>query len=345
MKGHAVYFESEGAEKLQSYLNKSSITKTIILCDTNTVSLCLPLLLESISLDNFETVVIPAGEKNKTIATCELVWSKLTELNTDRKGLVINLGGGVVTDLGGFAVSCYKRGIDFINIPTTLLAMVDASTGGKTGVDFGVLKNHIGLFSEPIFTWVNSTFLGTLPQREYLSGASEMLKHGIIDSKVHFDAVRSNMENLSQYIPDSVSIKQRIVAQDPTEKGLRKVLNFGHTLGHAIESYYLHTNTQLVHGEAIAIGMQIEAYLSTLFCGLQESNLELIIQTFRNHYPNITILPDAYESIIDLTLQDKKNERGSVRFVGIKDFGEPVYDIEIEASAITKAFDYYNQLS
>ena len=185
--------------------------------------------------------------------------------------------------------------------------MVDASTGGKTGVDFGVLKNHIGLFSEPIFTWVNSTFLGTLPQREYLSGASEMLKNGIIVSKVHFDAVRSNMENLSQYIPDSVSIKQRIVAQDPTEKGLRKVLNFGHTLGHAIESYYLHTNTQLVHGEAIAIGMQMEAYLSTLFCGLQESNLELIIQTFRNHYPNITIRPDAYESIIDLMLQDKKN--------------------------------------
>jgi 3-dehydroquinate synthase len=303
------------------------------------------LLQGLVSLGDFDTIVIPSGESNKTIATCELVWNRLTALNTDRKALVLNLGGGVVTDLGGFAVSCYKRGIDFINIPTTLLAMVDASTGGKTGVDFGVLKNHIGLFSEPIFTWVNSKFLQTLPEREYRSGASEMLKHGIIDSKAHFDAVSSNMKNLSRLIPDSVAIKQRIVAQDPTEKGLRKILNFGHTLGHAIESYYLHTNTQLVHGEAIAIGMQMEAYLSTIFCGLEETTCKLIIETFRNHYPNVTLDPATFEGIIDLMLQDKKNERGCIRFVGIKDFGEPIYDIEIDTSAIVNAFEYYNGLN
>lgn len=345
MKGHEVYYESDGAQKLQSTLNDTNISKTIVLCDTNTVSLCLPKLQGLISLRDFETVVIPSGESNKTIGTCEIVWNKLTGLNIDRKTLVINLGGGVVTDLGGFAVSCYKRGIDFINIPTTLLAMVDASTGGKTGVDFGALKNHIGLFSEPLFTWVHSDFLQTLSEREYLSGASEMLKHGIIASKTHFESVRSNMKNLSSFIPDSVSIKQQIVAKDPTEKGLRKVLNFGHTLGHAIESYYLNSESQLTHGESIAIGMQMEAYLSTLFCGLSEVNLEQITKTFRSHYPNITIEREAYDGIINLMLQDKKNERGSIRFVGIKDFETPIYDIEVNTSAIVNAFEYYNRLN
>jgi len=344
MKTHEVYFDYSGVEPFEKLMLDSGISKTFVLCDQITAELCLPVLNEMVNLCDFTLILIPTGESHKTIETCNTVWEELTKVNADRKALLINLGGGVLTDLGGFAASCYKRGIRFVNIPTTLLAMVDASTGGKTGVDFGSFKNQIGVFSAPEFTWVHSIFLKSLPANQIRSGAAEMIKHGLIYDPKHFDEVISNFNDLTSLISDSVSIKQAVVAQDPTEKGLRKILNFGHTLGHAIESFYLNTPSSLLHGEAIAVGMILEAFLSYRALGLSKDEMVTISNHIQNLYDLPTINPDDYQAIIELTKQDKKNEHGSVRFVGLERIGKAVYDIPLEADDILKAFSYYKEI-
>ena len=341
MKTHQVYFNHSGVQPFEELVKDSGISKVFVLCDRITAELCLPVLNELVDLREFTLILIPTGESYKTIETCNIVWAQLTKVNADRKALLINLGGGVLTDLGGFAASCYKRGIKFINIPTTLLAMVDASTGGKTGVDFGSFKNQIGVFSAPEFTWVHSIFLKSLPSNQIRSGAAEMIKHGLIYDSKHFDEVISNFNDLTSLISDSVSIKQAVVAQDPTEKGLRKILNFGHTLGHAIESFYLETPASLLHGEAIAVGMILEAYLSHRELGLSNNELVAITNPIKSFYDLPIIDPADYQDIIELTKQDKKNEHGSVRFVGLKQIGKAVYDVPLEAEGILEAFSYY----
>jgi len=341
MKTHQVYFNHSGVQPFEELVKDSGISKAFVLCDQITAELCLPVLNELVDLREFTLILIPTGESYKTIETCNIVWAQLTKVNADRKALLINLGGGVLTDLGGFAASCYKRGIKFINIPTTLLAMVDASTGGKTGVDFGSFKNQIGVFSAPEFTWVHSIFLKSLPSNQIRSGAAEMIKHGLIYDSKHFDEVISNFNDLTSLISDSVSIKQAVVAQDPTEKGLRKILNFGHTLGHAIESFYLETPTSLLHGEAIAVGMILEAYLSHRELGLSNNELVAITNPIKSFYDLPIIDPADYQDIIELTKQDKKNEHGSVRFVGLKQIGKAVYDVPLKVEGILEAFSYY----
>ena len=344
MKTHEVYFDHSGIEPFQELIKQSGISKTFVLCDEITAELCLPVLNKMVNLRDFTLILIPSGESYKTIETCNIVWEELTKVNADRKALLINLGGGVLTDLGGFAASCYKRGIRFVNIPTTLLAMVDASTGGKTGVDFGSFKNQIGVFSAPQFTWVHSIFLKSLPANQIRSGAAEMIKHGLIYDPKHFDEVISNFNDLTSLISDSVSIKQAVVAQDPTEKGLRKILNFGHTLGHAIESFYLKTPSSLLHGEAIAVGMILEAFLSYRGLGLSKDEMVTISNRIQNLYDLPTINPADYQAIIELTKQDKKNEHGSVRFVGLEQIGKAVYDVPLEAENILEAFSYYKEI-
>ena len=344
MKTHEVYFDNFGLEPFEKLMKESGISKTFVLCDEITADLCLPVLNEMVNLREFTLILIPTGESHKTIKTCNSVWEQLTKVNADRKALLINLGGGVLTDLGGFAASCYKRGIRFVNIPTTLLAMVDASTGGKTGVDFGSFKNQIGVFSTPEFTWVHSIFLKSLPKNQIRSGAAEMIKHGLIYDPKHFDEVISNFNDLTSLISDSVFIKQAVVAQDPTEKGLRKILNFGHTLGHAIESFYLETPSSLLHGEAIALGMFLEAYLSQRTLGLSNDELMIITNHIKSLYDLPLIDPDDYQAIIELTKQDKKNEHGNVRFVGLEQIGKAVYDVPLEAEDILKAFSYYEEI-
>ena len=341
MKTHQVYFNHSGVQPFEELVKDSAISKAFVLCDQITAELCLPVLNELVDLREFTLILIPTGESYKTVETCNIVWAQLTKVNADRKALLINLGGGVLTDLGGFAASCYKRGIKFINIPTTLLAMVDASTGGKTGVDFGSFKNQIGVFSAPEFTWVHSIFLKSLPSNQIRSGAAEMIKHGLIYDSKHFDEVISNFNDLTSLISDSVSIKQAVVAQDPTEKGLRKILNFGHTLGHAIESFYLETPASLLHGEAIAVGMILEAYLSHRELGLSNNELVAITNHIKSFYDLPIIDPADYQDIIELTKQDKKNEHGSVRFVGLKQIGKAVYDVPLKVEGILEAFSYY----
>ncbi|MCL4133165.1 UNVERIFIED_CONTAM: hypothetical protein GTU68_013513 [Idotea baltica] len=278
------------------------------------------------------------------------VWEALSEYNADRKSLLINLGGGVVTDLGGFVASTYMRGITYINIPTSLLAMVDASVGGKTGVDLGALKNQVGVINEGEMVGVDTSFLSTLPQNEMVSGFAEMLKHGLIYDKAYWNTL-THLENLDisdldQLIYDSVLIKNKVVTEDPKELGLRKILNFGHTLGHAIESYFLENadKTPLLHGEAIAIGMILEAYISTKTCELNKDELDVISEGILKTFAKVDINKQDLAIIINLLKHDKKNSHGIVRFVLLEAIGKPKIDCVVSNELIFEAFDYYAAL-
>ncbi|WP_299109710.1 3-dehydroquinate synthase [uncultured Winogradskyella sp.] len=348
-KNAIVYFNSEVYSELNNYIKTTQPSKIFILVDTNTHDYCLPKFLEQIESGDIEIEVMemPNGEEHKTIDICSGVWEALSEYNADRKSLLINLGGGVVTDLGGFVASTYMRGISYINVPTSLLAMVDASVGGKTGVDLGALKNQVGVINEGEMVAVDTSFLDTLPPKEMVSGFAEMLKHGLIFDKNYWNTLTNlealDISDLDQLIYDSVVIKNKVVTSDPTEQGLRKILNFGHTLGHAIESYFLENadKTPLLHGEAIAIGMLLEAYLSTKICGLTNENLKVITDGILKTFSKVEITKNDQKVIIDLLQYDKKNSHGVVKFVLLEAIGQPKIDCVVSNELITEAFDYY----
>ena len=343
---YAVHFSDKAFFELKKYLTLNSYSKVFVLVDENTKVHCLP-VFEELMADalSFELITIQAGEENKNIEACNKVWLALSEMDADRKSLMINLGGGVVTDLGGFVASTYKRGIDFINIPTTLLSMVDASVGGKTGVDLGSLKNQIGVINQPKMVLVASMFLNTLEDRQMHSGFAEMLKHGLIKDASYWKELKAmdSFEDIDDHILTSVSIKNEVVLQDPTEQHLRKILNFGHTLGHAVESYFLESNEKetLLHGEAIAIGMVLEGYLSHQLTGLSLSELEDIKSTFLSRYPKVAFTDEDIKTILSMLKFDKKNSHGNINFVLLKTIGEPVIDVKIPNDLYTAAFAYY----
>ena len=346
---YKVSFSDSGYKELNNLIeNYSSI---FILVDLNTSRYCLTHLLEKVKkLDQKLVITINPGEDKKNLETCHYVWKRLSDLNADRKSLLINLGGGVISDLGGFVASAFKRGISFINVPTTLLSMVDASVGGKTGVDFHGLKNLIGFITNPSFVIIDYLFLKTLPVNEYKSGYAEMLKHGIIRDSKFFKTLSnfelSNSNNIARYIHYSISIKNDIVNEDPYENGLRKILNFGHTLGHAIESYFLNDQgkKRLLHGEAIAVGMITEAFLSTKFSGLKLEVAKKIKDVFLAIFPKIYLNKKDITSILQLLKYDKKNSFGKVKFVLLKELGKTVIDVEItEQNFFFEAFDFYNK--
>ena len=275
-----------------------------------------------------------------------MVWGELSSLGADRKSILINLGGGVLTDLGGFVASTFKRGIDFINIPTTLLSMVDASIGGKTGVDFGSLKNQIGVINQPQMVLIFPEFLKTLERRQVTSGFAEMLKHGLIKDQAYWESLKTSLNYThADCIQKSIAIKNDVVMEDPTEQGLRKILNYGHTLGHAIESYFLKNPEKqtLLHGEAIAIGMILEGYLSHELKGLSKLSLDDIKTTFLNHFEKIDFSEEDIKIIVDLLQHDKKNTHGNVNFVLLQDIGSTVLDVKVPTDLFEKAFAYYNQ--
>ena len=350
-KSAIVHFNDSVYSELNAYIKATNPSKIFVLVDTNTHDACLPKFLSKV--DSGEVVIevmeMPEGEDHKTIDICTGVWEAMSEYNADRKSLMINLGGGVVTDLGGFVASTYMRGIDYINIPTSLLAMVDASVGGKTGVDLGNLKNQIGVISEGSMVLIDTSFLETLPHNHMISGYAEMLKHGLIYDKSYWNML-VNFENLEasaldNMIYDSVIIKNNIVTEDPTEKGLRKVLNFGHTLGHAIESYFLGNGdkTPLLHGEAIAIGMLLEAYISTKTIGLSKEEFKEIEKGILKTFSKIEINENDQKAIIDLLKYDKKNSHGKINFVLLEAIGKPKIDCEANNDLIIEAFDNYNK--
>lgn len=343
---YIVHFKEKAYTALNEHLKDANYSKIFILVDENTHDLCLPQFMAEINGDySYEIIEIEAGEIHKNIETCTQVWEAMSELDADRKSLMINVGGGVITDMGGFIASCFKRGIPFINVPTTLLAMVDASIGGKTGIDLGALKNQIGVINQPQMVLVISEFLNTLEERQLQSGFAEMLKHGLIKDKKYWSELKllSNFELIDDFIYHSILIKNDVVLQDPTEQNLRKILNFGHTLGHAIESYFLVSESQktLLHGEAIAIGMVLEAYLSRELTGLSENELEDIKATFLKRYKKVVFSEDDIQAILGLMKFDKKNSHGNINFVLLKSIGNPEIDVNIPNNLYIRAFDYY----
>ena len=341
-----IYFDDEAYYKLRLHLKERKYSKIFILVDENTAEHCLPEFRANMGGKfDFETIQIKSGEIHKNIETCMQVWQSLSEMDADRRSLLINLGGGVITDLGGFVASTFKRGIHFINIPTTLLAMVDASIGGKTGVDLGVLKNQIGVFNNPQMVLVVPDYLATLDERQLKSGFAEMMKHGLIASGSYWTTLKrlDSYDKLNSHIYESIKIKNDIVEQDPTEKNLRKILNFGHTFGHAIESYSLEDNDlpPLLHGEAIAIGMVLESYLSNRVIGLGMHQLDDIKSEFSKRFEKVSFSDTDIDNIVKLLRFDKKNVRGSINFTVIKRIGDTVIDNKIPKELFQQAFAYY----
>ncbi len=343
---YAVHFNDIAYQKINEHLSAKKYSKVFVLVDENTNTACLSKFMNRMTVKvDFRIIEIPSGEIHKNIQTCMHVWEALSEDNADRKSLLINLGGGVVTDLGGFVASTFKRGISFINIPTSLLAMVDASVGGKTGVDLGPLKNQIGVINQPEMVLVISSFLKTLDERQLQSGYAEMLKHGLIQNADYWNVLKliQQFDNLDDLIYDSVVIKNKVVLEDPTEQNLRKILNFGHTLGHAVESYFLESTKHetLLHGEAIAIGMILEAFLSHKLTGLSADELSDIKNTFLTRYTKVNFTKADIDAILSLLKFDKKNSHGKINFVLLNRIGDPVIDIQIPHDLYDEAFSYY----
>ena len=322
--------------------------KKIILVDENTMEHCYPLFMQSVpNLEDVEVLEIPSGEENKTIEICTQLWMALNELAVDRKAVFINLGGGVIGDMGGFVASTFKRGIDFINVPTTLLSQVDASVGGKLGVDLEKGKNLVGLFQNPKAVFINTDFLSTLDARQVKSGFAEVIKHGLIADLSYFQKLKSTEPgdlDWNEIVHTSVRIKGAVVAEDPTEQGLRKNLNFGHTIGHAVESYYLEKENFLLHGEAVVVGMIAEAYLSFQYGELREASLEEIIAFLKTYYEFQKVEESGIDLMLDYMKMDKKNEEGSIQYVQLRSIGEPSYGHQATREQLKEAILYYNSL-
>ena len=341
-----VLYTDKGWNRLDKTVGSNKYTSIFVLTDSNTNQHCLP-HFDNYFQHSYFLLTMEAGETNKHLATCEDLWGSLSEQGADRNSLLINLGGGVVTDLGGFVACTYKRGIDFINIPTSLLAMVDASVGGKTGVDLQGLKNQIGIIKEPEFVVIDVAFLQTLPLDERRSGYAEMLKHGLIADTDYFSLLSSKSIDINAQMTDhirhSVSIKSQVVTEDPFERGLRKILNYGHTLGHAIETHFLEhpTKKRLLHGEAIAIGMIMEAELSYRTTDLTVEERDQIKTVFTSIYEPVSFAESDVNAIKGLLKHDKKNQSDQVRFVLLQAIGKPVIDCLVSEEDINAAFQFY----
>jgi len=344
-----IHFNDTCFPELNTYIKSSNFSSIFILVDENTHQHCLSYFLSHLETETIiEIIEVESGEEMKTIHTCVEVWKTLSELNADRKSVLINLGGGVITDLGGFIACTFRRGISYINVPTTLLAMVDASVGGKTGVDLEHLKNQIGVISNPDRVLIDTSFLKTLPKNQIKSGLAEMLKHGLISDISYWNNFKNlealSLEDLNLLIHESVCIKKRIVEEDPHENGIRKTLNYGHTLGHAIESYFLnHPEKQtLLHGEAIVVGIVLACYISSKKLGFSEDITHQVKTDLTRFYGKIDITPMEYGKIINLLKYDKKNSHGNINFVLLKSIGVCEIDCIVEEQIIIDAFNFYN---
>ena len=323
--------------------------KRFILTDQTTHDMCLPKLQNFLCLKGAQSIVIKAGDTNKTLDSLADVWTALSQGGATRHSLMINLGGGMVTDLGGFAASTFKRGIDFINIPTTLLAMVDASVGGKTGINFGGLKNEIGVFSDSKFVIINTQFLDTLDHDNICSGYAEMLKHGLISDNKHwaelvgFNLAQPDLAQLQRMVAESIKVKERIVTEDPHEHGIRKALNLGHTVGHALESFAMKHGRPVLHGYAVAYGMVCELYLSARKTDFPTDKMHQTVRFILDHYGRLPYTCDDYPELLELMRHDKKNTSGIINFTLLGGIG----DIRINQTAtkeeIEEALDFLRE--
>lgn len=325
--------------------------KVFLVTEQNCDHLCVPLIKQTPGFDYFKKIVIPSGEENKKLSSVEKIWLFLSQNGADRKSLVVNLGGGMLTDLGSFAASTMKRGMDFVNIPTTLLAQVDASVGGKTGFNFNGLKNEIGVINQPNTVLIDTRFLKTIDVQNFISGYAEMIKHGLIDSPEHlkevrnFDLINIDYELLQGIIARSVGIKDTYVFRDPSEHNIRKALNFGHTIGHSFESFAMASEHPVLHGYAVGYGMIAELYLSHKVCGLPLSTLNDLSAWLIDIYGKYTIDESQFEALYQLMTHDKKNEGARVNFTLISSVGEVAINQNCDKGLIFEALDYFKKIS
>ncbi len=332
-------------KSLQTLLQARDYSQLIVLVDENTKAHCLPLLQQHTNLTIDVLIEIQSGERHKNLETCQHIWQAMMDANTNRNAVLLNLGGGVIGDMGGFCAATFKRGIDFIQIPTTLLSQVDASIGGKLGIDFGQIKNSIGLFCNPQAVFINPECLKTLSTREIRSGFAELIKHSLIADRKEWETLQQieRLEDIvwDQYLVPSLKIKKEIVAADPFEKSIRKALNYGHTIGHAIESFALHTKNPLLHGEAVAIGMLCEAYLSQQIAGFPVSDLVDVRDFILRIYGKYQFEASIFEELLHFMKKDKKNEGTEINFTMLKSPGEALINQTCSPALIVESLEYY----
>lgn len=345
-----VIIGKDSLNALNDLLLTRNYSQFFLIVDENTLKHCVPLFLDQVSaLNDAEIIETESGEVNKNIDVVTQVWYAMSELHADRKCAVINLGGGVIGDMGGFIASTYKRGVDFFNVPSTLLSQVDASVGGKLGIDLGNLKNQIGVFNFPQAVIIYPDFLETLEDRQKLSGFAEVMKHALIKDESHWGVVKHKSplekQDWEAVIAHSVEIKNNVVLNDPREKGERKILNFGHTIGHSIETYHLDKFEDFfLHGEAIAIGMVVESILSQKYCGLQKEAVEDIANAFKYQFGLKPLDRKLFEDYLGLMIHDKKNEHGKISFSLLEKIGNCTWDVYCSKEDILQAFEEYNQI-
>ncbi len=336
-------------QELQEFLSLLDYDKMFILTDTNTREKCYPLLQDIPAFKEAQLIVTEAGDMYKSLDYLANIWTYLSNHGASRNSLLVNLGGGMVTDMGGFAGATFKRGIRTINIPTTLMASVDAAVGGKTGVNFNGLKNEIGAFYPPLCVFIDSEFLRTLDRANILSGYAEMIKHGLIGSMGEYASVMlydidtMNYGYLNQLVAQSVAVKERIVEEDPKEQGIRKALNFGHTIGHAYESLSFKKGRPLLHGHAVAAGIVSELYLSHKLCGFPMEKLSQVVYYLKEYYTPFAFDCKDYEALYELMTHDKKNEAGIINFTLLAQVGEVRINQQVGKEKILESLDFYRE--
>ena len=334
---------------LVSSISECEHDRIFVLTDETTQQLCWPKIKNFKALKDSTPIIIKATDTHKNLDTLSQVWQALSNGGATRHSLMINLGGGMVTDLGGFAASTFKRGIDFINIPTTLLAMVDASVGGKTGINFGGLKNEIGVFSDSRFVIINTQFLDTLDHDNICSGYAEMLKHGLISDErtwaelVTFDLDTPDLSQLQRMVAESIKVKERIVEADPHEHGIRKALNLGHTMGHAFESFAMRRGTPILHGYAVAYGLISELYMSARKTAFPTDRMHQTVRFIRENYGTLNITCDDYPTLIELMHHDKKNTSGIINFTLLGNVGDIRINQTANEEEIKEALDFFRE--
>lgn len=344
--GYTIYTGKTVFKDLNSFLKKRKYSSYFILCDENTLKNCLPTLIANCKeLKDAEVFEIESGEASKSLQLCSQLWDALLGYNADKNALMINLGGGVISDLGGFIASVYKRGIDFINIPTTLLAMADASVGGKTGIDFSGFKNSIGTITQPKAVFVNLDFLETLPVRHLANGMAELFKIALVSDKIFWKKLQTMKELELVTIEKSIHLKNAFVKKDQYDKGVRKALNFGHTIGHAVESVLLASEIDILHGEAIVTGMVCEGKISLDKKLISKSEFKDIVETLTKKF-SCTPLPSLlFGEIIKAAINDKKNNKLQIQCALVNGIGKNKINVTVSPKQILDALEYYNSIT
>ena len=340
-----ILFSSNPSEDLLAFLATKKYSNLAVLVDEHTLVHCYPIVKDQLP-DHF-LITVKSGEEQKTLETCVLIWQAMTIRALDRHACLLVFGGGVLGDMGGFCAATYKRGIDFILIPTTLLAQVDASIGGKLGIDFSTFKNHIGVFQQPALTLLHAGFLKTLPKEELRSGYAEVIKHTLISDRTMWNIISQQSlegQRWDDLLKHSVEFKARVTTEDPREKGLRKILNAGHTIGHAVESYLLGKGQRVLHGEAIAIGLIAECFLAKERMMLSEDDFKSICSYIVKIFGKVNMGNSAIEDSAKLTVQDKKNKGNKILCVLLKGIGEAEWDCEISQDEVKRALSFYQSL-